>query len=234
MSRRHALIPHLAALAVISGCLWLTNWQLERADEKELLLERYHQRQPLALQALESPFSLPQPVTAEGTWMDDRQVLLDNRIRNRQPGVEVLTPFRLSDGTVVLVRRGWTGWPARDQALPDPPVPEDAGNRIAIDGVLAAPPGVGAAIGAAGNEAGWPRLLNRFDLRLLRAEFGPALIGAVVQLDPDHPAHLTGDEWQVVTFGPSRHRGYALTWASIATVVAGLWLVLGIQSFRKH
>jgi hypothetical protein len=31
----------------------------------------------------------------------------------------------------------------------------------------------------------------------------------VILLDPDHPAHLSGDEWQPVTFGPERHRAYA-------------------------
>lgn len=235
MSKFRALIPHLAAVAVISACIWLTLWQLNRADEKQLLLERYHNRQPVALSTLEAPLSLPQPVTVTGVWLPDRQVLLDNRIRQHQPGVEVLTPLRLVDGRIVFVQRGWTSWPARDDDLPDPRPPGSSQNQpVSLSGVLSDPPGVGIRIeNRVAETLQWPLLLGWFDLSLLDNAFGPSLLPAVIQLDPTHPAHLTGDDWNVVTFGPDRHRGYALTWSTIALVVAGIWLTLSFRYFRK-
>lgn len=227
------LVPHLAALIVIAGCIALTLWQIDRAAGKRALLERWHDRPTLALDSLGEPLDLPQPVRAEGRWLDDRQLLIDNRIRDRQPGVGVLTPLVLDDGRVVLVDRGWAPWPARDLPLPDPR-PQDQG-RVEINGRLTAPPGVGARMGpsAAGPVDSWPRLVTWFDPALLADWYGATLLPAVIRLDPEHPDHLTGDAWQIVAFGPRRHLGYALTWASIAIVVAGIWLVLGVRA-RRH
>lgn len=228
------LVPHLAALIVVAGCIGLTLWQIDRAEEKRVLLQRWHERPTVALAALPGPpFDLPQPIHAEGTWLADRQLLIDNRIRDRLPGVEVLTPLRLDDGAIVLVDRGWAAWPARTAALPDP---QPRGpQRVIVTGRLTAPPGVGARMGpsTAGTAAGWPRLVTWFDPALLADWYGDRLLPAVIRLDPAHPDHLTGDAWQIVAFGPKRHLGYALTWASIAIVVAGLWLVLGLRARRR-
>ena len=76
--------------------------------------------------------------------------------------------------------------------------------------------------------------MTYFDYGVLADQFGKELQPAVIQLDPEHPAHLTGDPWQVVTFGPDRHLGYALTWTSIAIVVATIWLVLTIRQVRRR
>lgn len=227
------LVPHLAALIVIAGCVALTLWQLDRAVEKRELLERWHNRPIRALGSLGEPLDLPQPVRADGRWLADRQLLIDNRIRQRQPGVGVLTPLLLDDGRIVLVDRGWASWPARNAPLPDPK-PRDS-ERVEISGRLAAPPGVGARMGpsSAGSVADWPRLVTWFNPVLTADWYGKALLPAVIRLDPGHPDHLTGDAWQIVAFGPKRHFGYALTWASIAIVVAGIWLVLGIRARRR-
>ncbi|MDT8439168.1 MAG: SURF1 family protein [Wenzhouxiangellaceae bacterium] len=222
-------------MAVIAACTWLTLWQLQRATDKEQLLARFHGRAVVELAALSAPLSLPQPVRLAGWWRPARQVLIDNRIREGQPGVEVLTPLELDDGRWVLIQRGWASWPARDQALPDPRPPQtDPGRPVQLTGVLNHPPGVGVRMGEATSTEQWPRLLTWFDLESLRAAFGPTLLPAVVQLDPNHPAHLTGDAWPLVTFGPERHRGYALTWATIALVVTGIWLVLSLRARRNR
>lgn len=226
------LIPHVAALLVILGCIALSRWQIDRAEEKTLLLAREATRAELQLEMLQPPFDLPQPITARGRWLGDHQVLLDNRIREHQPGVFVLTPFALTDGRVFMVNRGWAAWPARNATLPDPAPPTP--DELAIHGVLTTPPGVGARIGQADADdtSGWPRLQAWFDPTPVAIELGTMIPEAVIRLAPDDPAHLTGDAWQVVTFGPERHRGYALTWASIAFVVGLIWLSLSVRQFR--
>lgn len=226
------LIPHLAALAVILGCIALTRWQLDRAEQKTQLLAREASRAELSLATLAAPFDLPQPITARGRWLGDFQLLLDNRIREHRPGVFVLTPFELDDGRIFVVNRGWAPWPERSAALPDPRPPADT--AVEIRGVLADAPGVGARMGAADSDpgAGWPRLQVWFDPAPVAAEVGASIPQAVIRLAPDDPGHLTGDAWQLVTFGPERHRGYALTWASIAFVVGLIWLTLSFRQFR--
>jgi len=237
------LIPHLAALAVIAGCAWLAQWQVERADEKREIIERWNDRAPVGLETLAQPYSLPQPISGVGNWDGSRQILIDNRIRNQRTGVDVLTPLRIADGRLFLVNRGWAAWPARTEQLPDPDLGEhapesaDAGAReVEIQGVLNTPPGTGVRLGDTETriDEGWPVLVTYFDHGGLVELFGDDLQPAVVQLDPGHPAHLTGDPWKIVTFGPDRHIGYAMTWTSIALVVAAIWLVLTLRQARRR
>lgn len=237
------LIPHLAAVAVIAGCAWLAQWQVERAEEKREIIERWHDRAPEHLATLDQPYSLPQPVSGVGIWDASRQILIDNRIHEQQTGVHVLTPLRLSDGRLFLVNRGWAAWPARTARLPNPDVDGSdtasggAGDtEVEIRGVLNTPPGTGIRLGDTeiGSEEDWPLLVTYFDRAALVGVFGDALQPAVIQLDPEHPAHLTGEPWKVVTFGPDRHIGYAMTWTSIAIVVALIWLVLTLRQARRR
>lgn len=242
MSTRN-VIPHLAAIAVIAACAWLALWQVERAGEKRDLIERWNDRAPVRLAALAQPYSLPQPITGVGIWDPNRQVLIDNRIRNQRTGVHVLTPFRTADGRLFLVNRGWADWPARSAQLPDPEVArlsvdngERGGLAVEIEGVLNAPPGTGLRLGEVDidGDQGWPLLVTYFDHAELSRLFGETLQPAVIQLDAVHPAHLTGEPWKVVTFGPDRHIGYAMTWTSIAIVVAAIWLALTIRQARRR
>lgn len=226
-------IPHVAALAVVAACAWLAQWQVERAGEKREILARWNRPVPADLDALEPPYELPRPVAGVGLWDADRQLLIDNRVRSGRTGVDVLTPFRLPDGRVFLVNRGWAPWPSRSAPLPDPPI-EDAG--AGIRGVLDTPPGTGVRLGrpetpGAGD---WPVLMTYFDQDVLRRLYRGELQPAVIRLDPEHPAHLTGDAWQVVTFGPARHIGYAWTWGTISLVVTAIWLVLTVRQIRAR
>lgn len=228
-----SLVPHMAAIAVIAACAWLALWQVERAGEKREILDRWHNRAPADLVALAPPYDVPQPVRGLGIWLEGRQLLIDNRVRDQRTGVQVLTPLRLADGRLFLVNRGWAPWPARTARLPDPAVP---GGDTEVRGVLNSPPGTGVRLGEAERqfERDWPVLVTYFDHDALAGLYGGQLQPAVIQLDPEHPAHLTGDAWQVVTFGPDRHIGYALTWTSIAVVVAAIWLVLTLRQLRKR
>ncbi len=98
-------------------------WQLDRADEKRQLIALFDQRKsapavPISQLSLDSDLRYRQ-VQVRGRYLDNRQLLLDNRIRNGQFGYDAVTPLRL-EGTdeVVLINRGWIkGDPAR-RALP--------------------------------------------------------------------------------------------------------------------
>lgn len=237
------VIPHLAAIAVIAGCAWLAQWQVDRAEEKREIMDRWNNQTPMRLAALDPPYSLPQPIVGVGIWDPNRQILIDNRIRDRQTGVHVLTPFRMTDGRIFLVDRGWAAWPSRTARQPDPGLSgrltETRDSRSVdaeISGVLNTPPGTGVRLGDVeiADAGEWPVLVTYFDHGMLADLFGEPLQPAVIQLDPRHPAHLTGDPWKVVTFGPDRHIGYAVTWILIGLVVAGLWLTLTIRQARRQ
>lgn len=129
MARLPGLSFHLLMLAVIVLCTGLGFWQLERADEKEHLLEqiRLGRAQPLPQEVLEAQLwndtsSAPAPLAVlapysqyqlYGIYDPDRSILLDNRTYEGRVGYHLLTPFRLigtapnSQPHWILVNRGW-------------------------------------------------------------------------------------------------------------------------------
>lgn len=227
------IVPHVAALAVIGGCIALSFWQVERAGTKRQLLADVESAATLTIAQAEPGTPLPSRVTGQGRFDDGRQVLLDNKPHNGRPGVHVLTPWLDADGRIFLVNRGWTAWLVRGDAMPNPRVPEDAGR---IEGLLTSPPRVGFELGRVDplDPDRWPNRMTYHDQQELAAVFGPRLQPQVIQLDPAHPAHLTGTEWPVVTFGPERHIGYAFQWGLMAAVVAAIWIGLTIRSRRPR
>ena len=64
------------------------------------------------------------PVTATGTFLADDQVAVGLRQNQAsQPSIEVLTPFRLSDGSVLLVDRGYLSANTYNGSIPLPAPP---------------------------------------------------------------------------------------------------------------
>lgn len=127
-------LGYLAVAVVFATvCVLLSNWQVSRLEEKRLensrVLENY-ERDPVPIaQVLDGLSDWRDadewtPVSMTGSYLEAEQVLVRNRPRNGQPGFEVLTPLRLTDGSVFVVNRGWlpTG-NAQDlpDAIPAPP-----------------------------------------------------------------------------------------------------------------
>jgi cytochrome oxidase assembly protein ShyY1 len=114
-SRRWAgyLVLTILFAAVCSG---LGVWQLARRAEALAEIARVDANfdaPPVpvvdALPTLES-FDESQkwlPVSLNGTYLTDEELLVRNRPLDINPGFEVLTPLRLVDGSVLVVDRGW-------------------------------------------------------------------------------------------------------------------------------
>src|SRR5262245_722501 len=100
----------LAAAACAAG-IALGNWQTRRAEEKIA-----------AAAELES-----KRVSLRGVFRAELTVLLDNKIRSRRVGYEVVTPLRLDDSSYVLVDRGWFERGTKEPAAP--------AGRVSIEGI---------------------------------------------------------------------------------------------------
>jgi cytochrome oxidase assembly protein ShyY1 len=115
------------AIVFAIGCVLLSRWQFDRREEALLEVTRIEQNYgatPLALtEALPELDSFDPdlkwaPVTVQGTYLVDEQLLVRNRPYAGRPGFEVLTPLLLDDGTVFIVDRGWVPH-GGSQDLPD-------------------------------------------------------------------------------------------------------------------
>jgi cytochrome oxidase assembly protein ShyY1 len=118
-------------LVFATACGFLSWWQWSRNAEtvaETRLVDRNWTQPPVPLDELVP--SLDgwrhdlewREVALHGRYLTDEQLLVRNRVRNANPGFEVLVPFRLDDGRVFVVDRGWLPIP-QDAQTPQVPAP---------------------------------------------------------------------------------------------------------------
>ena len=121
------------AVAFAIACVLLSQWQFGRNQETVTannLVTRNYNAAPVAPSAL-----LPsktsyvaryewRPITLTGEYLPAKQLLVRDRVLGDNPGFEVLTPFRETNGETFIVDRGWVSIGSKHSA-PDyvPPAP---------------------------------------------------------------------------------------------------------------
>ncbi len=207
-------------------------WQLERAEDKQALLDLYNARQLSSPIALDDALAMPdprfQPVHLEGTYWRDRQFLLAHQVVQHQPGFHVLTPLQTRDGLVVLVNRGWVPHNGDYQNLPYLPLTDATGPQQ-VTGFLTPPPGIGMRLGDAAMFPGFPRVVQYVDMDQVSDALEVTVVPFLVKLSPEAD-HGFLREWTVVPFSPDKHRGYALQWFSFA---GALIIIVGVLLWQQ-
>lgn len=103
-------------VAFALACVFLSMWQLARSEEARVAIERVEtnwEADPVAvdelLPRLEAfdPADTWRPVAVTGRYLAAEQLLVRGRPHLGNPGFEVLVPFQLDDGAVLVVDRGW-------------------------------------------------------------------------------------------------------------------------------
>jgi surfeit locus 1 family protein len=217
-SDRRDLIALAGALLVAGVCVRLGIWQLDRLHQR-----RAHNALVAAARArpeLEIREGLPPSIDslrdrtlrARGAYDYARERLWHGRSYEGIPGVDFITPLRLSDGTAVLVDRGWApspdGYHVDQQAYRE-------GDSAAVAGVgMAAPRGRGDVNPVA-----------------LRDSLPYALLPVVVQQLPPstalyrpRPPGLT--RWPLPPLSDGPHLSYVIQWFSFALIIVVGSLVL--------
>ncbi|WP_086850797.1 SURF1 family cytochrome oxidase biogenesis protein [Amycolatopsis kentuckyensis] len=110
----------------------LSPWQFSRNTEREQqnsALETSFTAAPVPLAQLLPPGSVPGPhtewhlVSITGQYLPDKEVVARLRTVQGEGAFEVLTPMRTTDGTVVLIDRGYVRLDSKSAALPFAPPP---------------------------------------------------------------------------------------------------------------
>jgi cytochrome oxidase assembly protein ShyY1 len=123
---RWAIYIGLAIMFAVA-CAFLSQWQFDRnagRAEQLALVEANYDATPVALDALIAEGgSLNaedewRPVELVGSYLSDETLLVRNRPHGGTAAFEVLVPFALTDGRVLLIDRGWVA-PGADQPEPD-------------------------------------------------------------------------------------------------------------------
>lgn len=121
-------LPLLLLIAVIMllAMLRLGVWQLDRAEQKRTILQQRQAQSaqaPVTLASLIPKLKKDQDrfrrVTANGVYLPEKSIYVDNQVVNGQVGYQVYTPLELSAGHVVLVARGWLAVGESREKLPN-------------------------------------------------------------------------------------------------------------------
>jgi len=168
-------------------------------------------------------------ITLDGHFEAQHQFLLDNRSHAGQPGYEVLTPFVLASGRVVLVNRGWIPFNGYRDRLPDVSFTGDSARTIS--GRIEELPASGLASGRAPPPAdgSWPKLTSFPTHEEIEVALGSKTTRRLLLLDPALPDGYLR-EWSPPGLPPDRHFSYAIQWWGFALVLLVLYFGL---NFRK-
>ncbi|MDZ4813845.1 MAG: SURF1 family protein [Pseudomonadota bacterium] len=224
--RRPSLLSTLPFLLLIVLFLSAARWQWQRAEVKEQRTAQFraavqaeHPR-PLSA-ALDAPRpSVAELVRIEGDLDRDRLILLDNRMRDGQYGVDVYALLHAHTGRSVLLGLGWV---AADRSRRTAPVIPPLPMLVSGLALLTQPPASGMRMGAASGMPGsvsdnlqFPLLLSRIDIAGLRTALDlPGLPDRIAVLEADAGSGFVRS-WQLPGLSADRHRGYALQWLSFA------------------
>jgi surfeit locus 1 family protein len=227
----------MTALAVAGVLLFvgLGRWQWHRADEKRALEAAYATGGADFASDLgeRSTASLPRytQVRMHGRYDALHQFLLDNMSHGGRAGYEVLTPFRLDDGRVVLVNRGWVPMPeGRRDRLPDLALPETG--EINVGGRIDELPAAAIAAGNAppGPDSAWPKRTSFPTSAQLGQALGQGIESRQLLLGEGEPNGYVRD-WReaLIGFPPERHVAYAAQWWALAALIGFLYLYLNLE-----
>lgn len=227
------------ALILLPILIALGNWQLQRAEEKRLLLVQQEQRQqqvPMNLSAVameEDPSYLA--VQLQGRYDEQHQFLLDNKVLHAQVGYEVLTPFATAEGEWVIVNRGWLQAGRTRQDLPAIPaieIDDDRATEIVVD--VYAPQKMVSWLSPPPENLqanSWPLVLQSFDPAALSELLGKEIYPHQVRLRQDQSGALPRD-WQIVNVKPEKHVGYAVQWFAMAFALV-IWYVFANTNLKQ-
>jgi len=214
----------LLSLSVVIALMALGIWQVERRAWKLALIDRVEQRVHAAAQPIPSPASWPavsaandeyRHVSVSGRFLHDRETLVQ-AVTEEGPGYWVLTPLKRSDGTTILINRGFVPSERRD------PSTREAGNpdgQVEITGLLRITEPKGGFL--RDNVPQHNRWYSRDVAAIAAARH--LQNAAPFFVDADAGSQSAGGPiggLTVIRF-PNNHLVYALTWFALAFMLAG-------------
>jgi surfeit locus 1 family protein len=224
--------PTLFAIPTTLLCLALGAWQIQRLHWKEgLIAER--------TAAVHAP-TIPLPpdnavprtlefrhVSAQGVFLNDKEIFLGATSADGESGYQILTPLREAGGRIVFVNRGFIPSELKDRTKRS--AGEPAG-QVRIDGLLRLPPE---------GRPNWFLPDNRPDLNYwfwvdLPAMAAAYKLGRVAPFYIDADATPNPGGWPrggVTRLDlPNNHLQYAITWFSLA----GAMIVIYVLFHRRN
>ena len=200
--------------------VFLGIWQIERAANKEGLLQDFNSEQESPPTRLTSQSPNWSRVFVDGVFDSSRQILIDNQIHNGKVGYKIFTPFRFDENKIVLVDRGWIGQGQSRSDLPQLNILEKKSRIIAT--VTSPKQGVLAGSELLTNE--WPRVSQSKAVEVIASAFNEPILDIVLVLDPGSSQITEFIQIKPFAITPVKHYGYAMQWFTMSIVLLGMFL----------
>ena len=204
--------------ALFSLTLSLGIWQINRGYEKKELENTYSLQQSYPVEEitynLDSKINLYRNVSIKGRFLEDL-FYLDNKIHNGKPGVVVMSPFELDDGSALMISRGWIEMtdrknfkriktPAESLSLVGTLRPSSTGLTLSSNTTFELDSSL--------------FLIQSLDLDEIKSIIGRDLKDFVLELSDLSPASFTSI-WKPINLSSYRHFGYAFQWFGLSVVI---------------
>jgi surfeit locus 1 family protein len=156
--------------------------------------------------------------------------LLDNQHQQHQFGYNVLSPLLLTDGTVVLIDRGWLLGDNSRRFFPEITSPK---SLIQLQGTVYFPSDKQWVLGPdTEKKTEQLTIFERLDTKKAGQILQKKVYPFIIRLDKDD-AHGFVRQWAIVSMPPQRHLAYAWQWFSMASVVFIIFVALNLKKNEK-
>lgn len=211
--------PSVAALTMFALMLAAGNWQLQRAEyklQRQASLEANLALPPVDLaRIVPDEALLYRQVEAQGEWLPQQAILIDNKVYRGVAGYQLVMPFRIAgSGRIILVKRGWL---ARSRYVAG--LVQEFGSGRLLRGVAVIPSERHFEL--SGNTVSG-NVWQNLSLARYRQQTGLQVAPIVVEERSSTADGLVRD-WPAPDAGVDKHRGYAFQWFCMAATVAGLY-----------
>ena len=215
------------AIIFVPITISLGMWQIERANEKKLIIANYDKllvSAPIALQKNQM-LNNWQPIETTGTY-EDTIVYEDNAINNGKAGFKVYHLFRNDDGTFIFIHRGFIERNLIKNNLPEVEIPTEKKSIY------------GTTLFKQNNT--FVKNIEESDSRIIQ-EFNASLLIDKYPMLKDkylHPFLFNLDIRDVDKYQPiekpvnmtaSKHIGYAIQWFGLCAAL----IILTIYAYRR-
>jgi len=229
------LIPTLIFAITFCGFIVLGFWQIDRADQKNVLNSNYTDRQQEAIIVLdknnvidEKSSLLWRKVEFEGSFINKQNIILDNQIFNQIAGFNIITPLKIKGSdSLVLVNRGWHPNLKNREMLPI--INEISGERI-LQGHIASFPVSGIKLGKNNIETLNSQIFRfqRLDAAELNYFFSAKMMPYMIYLDPIIDKELYGN-FKLPAPDSQKNYGYAFQWFAFAITLLIIFIRLSMK-----
>jgi cytochrome oxidase assembly protein ShyY1 len=234
---------HILVVVLVIVMINLAFWQLRRRHERLVFNATVHSREaagPIAVNDVlpaGGAFSVASTnqwrnAEATGTYDVSQQVLIRDRSLGGQPGVHVVTPLRLSDGTALLVNRGFVPLGANPNG---PVIPAPTAGTVTVQGRVR-PTQTRGLFGPHDPPTGHLAQLARVDVARVAQQVPYSLRPGYVELTAQRP-EVTAEYPKalpepVLNDGP--HGSYAVQWCIFSVCAIVGWFLVVRKTARSN